>query len=103
METIYCSFCRKSNDAVSMMISGHTAHICDQCIEQAALLVSKEKSQQQPLNLQILTPQEIKAHLDQYVIGQDEAKKVLSVAVYNHYKRIKQASEENNTDVHPEI
>lgn len=96
METIYCSFCKKSNDAVNMIISGHTAHICDQCIEQAALMIHKEQTQQQqPSDLQVLTPQEIKAHLDQYVIGQDEAKKVLSVAVYNHYKRLNQDTEDS--------
>jgi ATP-dependent Clp protease ATP-binding subunit ClpX len=96
METMYCSFCKKSNEAVNMIVSGHTAHICDQCIEQAALMVYKEKAQQQRTSgLQVLTPQEIKAHLDQYVIGQDEAKKVLSVAVYNHYKRLNQDIEDN--------
>ncbi len=95
METIYCSFCKRSNDVVSMMISGHTAHICDQCIEQASSLIHKEKLNQQPLDLQVLTPKEIKARLDQYVIGQDEAKKILSVAVYNHYKRLRQIQDDS--------
>lgn len=90
METIYCSFCKRSNDAVAMMISGHTAHICDQCIEQAALLINKEKTQDQPSDFKLILPKAIKAHLDQYVIGQDEAKKTLAVAVYNHYKRLNQ-------------
>ncbi|HAN49789.1 MAG TPA: ATP-dependent Clp protease ATP-binding subunit ClpX [Amoebophilaceae bacterium] len=100
METLYCSFCRRSNDAVVMMISGHAAHICDKCIEQAILLVDKEskeppskKPQSQEGPFKCITPKEIKAHLDQYVIGQDEAKKVLSVAVYNHYKRLTQPTE----------
>jgi ATP-dependent Clp protease ATP-binding subunit ClpX len=98
METIYCSFCRRSNDAVVMMISGHAAHICDKCIEQAILLVDKEskKSPNQAKNLKSLTPKEIKAHLDQYVIGQDEVKKVLSVAVYNHYKRLTQPTKDDD-------
>jgi ATP-dependent Clp protease ATP-binding subunit ClpX len=98
METIYCSFCRKSNNSVVMMISGHAAHICDKCIEQAILLVEKERKgpQQQAENFKRITPKEIKAHLDQYVIDQDEAKKVLSVVVYNHYKRLTQPVQDDD-------
>ena len=98
METIYCSFCKQSNDAVKMMISGHDAHICDKCIEQAILIVDQERKnpQKKPKKgLQHITPKEIKEQLDQYVIGQDEAKKVLAVAVYNHYKRLAQPTEED--------
>lgn len=99
METIYCSFCKRSNDAVNMMISGQAAHICDQCIEQAILIVNKEgkapKKKQQE-NIEPITPKEIKDQLDQYVIGQDEAKKILAVAVYNHYKRLEQPKEEDD-------
>ena len=96
--TIYCSFCRQSNEAAALMISGHTAHICDRCIEQAMLLVDKEKKKpkEKAEGIKLITPQEIKAQLDQYVIGQDEAKKVLSVAVYNHYKRLKQSTGEED-------
>jgi ATP-dependent Clp protease ATP-binding subunit ClpX len=98
METIYCSFCRQSNDAVVMMISGHAAHICDKCIEQAILLVDKEKKvpSNQADNFKCITPKEIKAHLDQYVIGQHEVKKVLSVIVYNHYKRLTQPVQDDD-------
>jgi ATP-dependent Clp protease ATP-binding subunit ClpX len=98
MDTIYCSFCRKSNETVEVMISGHTAHICDRCIEEALLLIDREKiSNSIPTNLEILTPKEIKAYLDEYVIGQDAAKKTLAVAVYNHYKRLRQTYEEEST------
>ncbi len=99
METIYCSFCRQSNNSVVMMISGHAAHICDKCIEQAILLVDKERKgpqKNQTENFKCIAPKEIKAHLDQYVIGQDEAKKVLSVVVYNHYKRLTQPVQDDD-------
>lgn len=93
MNTIHCSFCRQSNETVEVMISGHTAHICDKCIEQALLLIDKERLQKEAVMsapLAVLTPSEIKAYLDAYVIGQDVAKKTLAVAVYNHYKRLGQ-------------
>ncbi len=91
-----CSFCGKSNDEVDMLISGMDAQICDACLEQAKIILEsnslhKKKSpasQKQPDKLP--KPLEIKEFLDQYVIGQDEAKRVISVAVYNHYKRIAQ-------------
>ncbi|MCU0317799.1 MAG: ATP-dependent Clp protease ATP-binding subunit ClpX [Amoebophilaceae bacterium] len=98
MEKLYCSFCRRSNDSVVMMISGHSAHICDKCIEQAILLVDKDKksSSSQATSFKSIPPKEIKAHLDQYVIGQDATKKILSVAVYNHYKRLTQPVEDSS-------
>ena len=78
-----------------MMISGHAAHICDQCIEQATLLINNEAAQSQLADTKPRTPREIQAHLDQYVIGQEQAKKILSVAVYSHYKRLRQPLEED--------
>ena len=93
---ICCSFCGKSQDEVVRLIEGPGVYICDSCISFCNSLLfddenlskknGKGKKDKQPPKLP--TPQEIKAHLDQYVIGQDEAKKTLSVAVYNHYKRI---------------
>ena len=91
---IICSFCGSSKQDTLMLIAGLDAHICDKCVTQASQIVSEEsavrtkKSAQSAITL--LKPIEIKQHLDQYVIGQDEAKKVLAVAVYNHYKRLNQ-------------
>jgi ATP-dependent Clp protease ATP-binding subunit ClpX len=86
-----CSFCGRDGKNVDMLISGINAHICDRCVDQAQLIVAEEQKLKQKGKIpsfKLLKPSEIKAHLDQYVIGQDQAKKVLSVAVYNHYKRI---------------
>lgn len=97
MDTIHCSFCRKSNETVEVMISGHTAHICDRCIEEALLLIDKERfNRMASTELETLPPKDIKAYLDQYVIGQDTAKKTLAVAVYNHYKRLRQTRDDDD-------
>ena len=93
---IYCSFCGKSQDEVNRLISGNGVFICDECIgvchslifEDDDLMPARPKRKATEKNILIPTPKEIKAHLDQYVIGQDEAKVTLSVAVYNHYKRV---------------
>ncbi|CCM10522.1 ATP-dependent Clp protease ATP-binding subunit ClpX [Cardinium endosymbiont cEper1 of Encarsia pergandiella] len=87
----HCSFCKKASEIVSMMVTGPEGRICDQCVTQAAQIIQLQKEDNiindiKPVNL--LRPQEIKAHLDEYVIGQEEAKKALSIAVYNHYKRL---------------
>ena len=89
---VKCSFCGKNKQDTDILIAGITAHICDRCIEQAYDILEVETSQDVPLDksARLLKPIEIKNHLDQYVIGQNQAKKVLSVAVYNHYKRILQ-------------
>ena len=93
-EQVKCSFCGRSKNEVDVMIAGVTGHICNHCITQAQNIVSEEVTGQANKEIenqiQLLKPREIKAHLDEYVIGQDEAKKVLSVAVYNHYKRLTQ-------------
>ncbi len=90
-----CSFCGRPRSQVRMLIAGISGHICDSCIMQAQAIV-KEEINDNPLSkeefspVQLKKPSEIKAHLDEYVIGQDDAKKTLSVAVYNHYKRLNQ-------------
>lgn len=98
-----CSFCGRGKEEVSVLIAGITGHICDLCISQAQNIIeeeihNKERSSVEE-SLLLLKPKEIKAHLDQYVIGQEEAKKVLSVAVYNHYKRLLQQPKKEGEDI----
>jgi len=89
-----CSFCGKKKDQTSLLIAGIDAHICDLCIEQANGIIIQENNSldktEDKTDLQILKPQQIKLFLDDYIIGQDYTKKVISVSVYNHYKRINQ-------------
>ena len=92
---IRCSFCGKTQEEVTRLVEGPGVYICDNCIEFCSSLLfddeiaaNKNKKNKKEKEFVLPTPQEIKAQLDQYVIGQDEAKKTLSVAVYNHYKRI---------------
>ena len=93
-EQIKCSFCGRDKRETAVMIAGITGHICDRCIQQAARIVDEEMStrlRETVLgSVNLLKPADVKMHLDEYVIGQDEAKRSLSVAVYNHYKRISQ-------------
>jgi len=96
-----CSFCGKSRGEVNLLIAGVSGHICDSCARQAIEIVNEEFKSNEKFNLnevKLLKPQEIKAFLDQYVIGQHEAKKVLSVAVYNHYKRLAQ-QDDNEVEI----
>lgn len=86
-----CSFCGKREGQVKRLISGRGVYICDECVDFCKSMLEEEKESdaaEQLVNADLPKPQEIKAILDEYVIGQDEAKKTLSVAVYNHYKRI---------------
>lgn len=86
-DAIACSFCGRTEDAVEKLISGPDAYICDKCVRLCGGILEKKK----PTNFdfKVLKPREIKQRLDEYIIGQDNAKKAISVAVYNHYKRIK--------------
>ncbi|HNW99152.1 MAG TPA: ATP-dependent Clp protease ATP-binding subunit ClpX [Bacteroidales bacterium] len=101
-ENTRCSFCGRDKRETAMLIAGLEGHICDYCVTQAYNIVNEElavkKSKFVP-GFKLLKPAEIKRHLDQYVIGQDEAKKVLAVAVYNHYKRINSAKSKKDDDV----
>lgn len=85
-----CCMCGSSKDEVDKLIRGKYGYICDSCISIASDLLNDEEEENITDNMQLATPSQIKAHLDQYVIGQDEAKRTLAVAVYNHYKRLKQ-------------
>ncbi len=103
-EKIRCSFCNKSEDQVRKLIAGPGGvYICDECIDVCAEILEDELSEEELDQVQseinLRTPREIKAFLDEYVIGQDEAKKTLSVAVYNHYKRVLSNSKSVNDSV----
>lgn len=97
---VTCSFCGRNKKDVDLMISGIHAHICDKCIVQAQQILQEEvktKSNSKDPKFNLIRPKSMKEHLDKYVVGQDEAKKVISVAVYNHYKRLMQKN--TNDDV----
>ena len=97
-----CSFCGRSRKEVAILISGLNGFICESCVSQAHEIIKEEVEHQSKLDLssvKLLKPMEIKAFLDQYVIGQDEAKKYLSVAVYNHYKRLAQGDVKDDVEI----
>ena len=103
---IRCSFCNKTQDQVRKMIAGPTGtgvFICDECIDICSDIIEEEFEQDEventPQDINLLKPAEIKAFLDDFVIGQEEAKKVLSVAVYNHYKRVTSESEDDGVEL----
>ncbi len=102
-EELECSFCKRKKDETNLLIAGVDAHICDRCIEQAHGIVMEELQESMAdssgSEFSIKRPSEIKDFLDQYIIGQDFAKKVMSVAVYNHYKRLGQANQKSTDDV----
>ncbi len=98
-----CSMCNREKKEVKILIAGVNGHICENCVSQAYNLIKEESSgnqkQQLQTSLNLLKPAVIKKGLDEYVIGQDEAKKVLSVAVYNHFKRINHAAQNLNSEI----
>jgi len=103
VEEISCSFCGRQKKDVDVLIAGITGHICDACIGQANLIVQDEVGQKTTSDLEksltLLKPAEILKCLNEYVIGQDESKKVLSVAVYNHYKRLLQKDTDDDIEI----
>ena len=110
-KNIYCSFCGKPQEAVGKMVQGASAFICDSCIRQCSSLLREDTSYYEPAPINaspdlsreaardLLRPTEIKKMLDEYVIGQDDAKQALSVAVYNHYKRINVFEDTDDVDI----
>jgi ATP-dependent Clp protease ATP-binding subunit ClpX len=98
---LYCSFCGKSQHEVRKLIAGPSVFICDECVELCNDIIREEvqESGEQTDRRKLPVPQEIKAILDQYVIGQDHAKKVLSVAVYNHYKRLNYRGKKDDVEL----
>jgi ATP-dependent Clp protease ATP-binding subunit ClpX len=103
---IKCSFCGRDKQDTAVLIAGINGHICDRCIAQAYQIVNEEFANKQDKNinqsLNLLKPIEIKAFLDEYVIGQSQAKKVLAVAVYNHFKRLVQKPDSESDDIEVE-
>jgi len=102
-EGLTCSFCGRKKAETNLLIAGLDAHICDRCIEQAHGIVLEEMSDSDVKDLAaeliLKKPKQIKDFLDQYIIGQTQAKKVMAVAVYNHYKRLFQKSSENEVEI----
>lgn len=90
-----CSFCGRSEDVVEKLISGPQAYICDKCVSLCMDIVQKRQS---PHEIKILKPKEIKNHLDEYIIGQETAKRTIAVGVYNHYRRIRSLSKESEVE-----
>jgi ATP-dependent Clp protease ATP-binding subunit ClpX len=103
MSEVTCSFCGRNKKDVDLMISGIHAHICDKCITQANQILTEEKKSGSgeggAPNFKLVKPMEMKKFLDEFVIGQDEAKKVMSVAVYNHYKRLMQKPSDDDVTI----
>jgi len=101
---LHCSFCGRSRDEVKILIAGQEGHICENCVEHAQEIIMQElqvrdENRTTQYKFNIRKPVEIKNYLDQYVIGQEDAKKILSVAVYNHYKRITRKQQADDIEI----
>ena len=97
-----CSFCGRTKKETNMLVAGLEGHICDHCIEQAYSIMNEELGTKKSARfdtINLLKPAEIKSFLDQYVIDQDMAKKIISVAVYNHYKRLMQKADAEEIEI----
>ncbi|MCB0284249.1 MAG: ATP-dependent Clp protease ATP-binding subunit ClpX [Calditrichae bacterium] len=100
MPVYKCSFCGRSAEEVESLISGPDVHICNECVRSASAIIEKHRKEaSSPFEHNLIPPSEIKAELDRYVIGQERAKRILSVAVYNHYKRINQKSTDDEVEI----
>ena len=99
-EEILCSFCGRTKSQTKLLIAGLDAHICDICISQADMIVKDDETSKESsdFSVDLKPPKEIKNFLDLHVIGQEQAKKTLAVAVYNHYKRLAWRLKEENTE-----
>ena len=103
-QQLHCSFCGRSRDEVKILIAGQEGHICENCVEHAREIIDQEISVKSDkgsgsFKLSVKKPIEIKEFLDEYVIGQDDAKRVLAVAVYNHYKRLLQKVTDDDVEI----
>ena len=98
---LYCSFCGKSQHEVRKLIAGPSVYICDECVDLCNDIIREEIKEVAPHRERsaLPTPHEIRNHLDDYVIGQEQAKKVLAVAVYNHYKRLRNGDTSNGVEL----
>jgi len=98
-----CSFCGKSKDEALILVAGIDGHICETCVEQAQDIINEElNSTRASYDISLpdtITPRDIKGYLDEYIIGQDEAKKFIAVAVYNHYKRLRQENDDDEIEI----
>lgn len=93
-----CFLCGNTRSEAKVLLKGKYGYICDSCVDDAYAVLNEQEEEGISHNMRLVTPSQIKAHLDQYVVGQDEAKKTLAVSVYNHYKRLRQ-SEKSDVEI----
>ena len=98
-DKLHCSFCGKAQDEVKKLIAGPSVYICNECVDLCNEIIEEEIKNDDLSHDYLLSPLEIYNSLDDYVIGQEKAKKVLSVAVYNHYKRLKKIKSKNKIEL----